>query len=95
VKALGGLYGYFLQSGLSDVERSRSRVQTLAEGHVDDLDDLVSHAAGLGVVGDDLDFWTTPPLGCSTAPIRRPVVAFLRSNVVLKSPRTKRISSFR
>ena len=65
VKALGGVYRYILQSGLSDVERSRSRVQTLAEGRVDDLDDLVGHAAGLGVVGNDLDFWTTPPLGCS------------------------------
>jgi hypothetical protein len=27
--------------------------RALAEGHVDDLDDLVGHAAGLGVVGDD------------------------------------------
>jgi hypothetical protein len=27
--------------------------RTLAKGHVDDLDDLVSHAAGLGVVRDD------------------------------------------
>ena len=25
--------------------------RALAEGHVDDLDDLVGHAAGLGVVG--------------------------------------------
>jgi Transition state regulatory protein AbrB len=27
--------------------------RALAEGHVDDLDNLVGHAAGLGVVGDD------------------------------------------
>ena len=30
----------------------------------------------------NVDFWTTPPLRCSVAPIRRSVVAFLRSEVV-------------
>src|SRR5437870_3936930 len=31
----------------------------------------------------DVDFWTTPPLRCPVAPIRRSGVAFLRSEVVL------------
>ena len=41
------------------------------------------------------DFWTTPPLRCSVAPIRRSVVVFLRCDVVPTSLCTKRIRSFR
>ncbi len=52
------LRAHAIEHGEADVGAVFGRIvvdpeRTLAEGHVDDPDDLVGHAAGLGVVGDD------------------------------------------